>query len=178
MRMVNEALERLEILVLESPVGQRLLAWYRRLPDRDQAACRSVVMGALILLPLLTLVLPATRFALGQLSSYQQARADYQWFTAQETAARRAAASLARDGDTQQLQQQLAGAAEAHHLSLKRYQTVEDGSLRVWIESVAFDDLVHWVQVLADQHQLQLAALSVTPAAREGTVNVRMDIRT
>lgn len=176
MRVVNDYLERLEILVLESPPGQRLLAWYRRLPDGDQRLVwggGAVLLGALLVA---CLVVPAAGFAGAQLAAYRRADADYRWLLAQDEAARRVAASLARRGDVQALQRNLAASAQAHELALRRYQPVDESTLRVWLEQVAFEDLVSWIQGLADQ-QLQVAALSVTPAGRAGRVDVRLDLR-
>lgn len=177
MRLINETIERLEIGLLESPPGQRLLGWYRRLPDRDQSLVWSGGAALLVVLVLGAVVLPSVGFANAQLAAYRRADADFRWLLAQEDAARRAAAALARGGDLQALQNSLASSAQAHRLSLRRYQPIDQSNLRVWLEQVAFEDLVGWIQALATEHQLHVAALSVTPAAGGGRVDVRLDIR-
>jgi hypothetical protein len=87
MLVLRDHIERLEIRLLESTVGQRCLAWYRRLPDRDQLLFNLLMGLTLAALVIVGAVLPSARYVLESVSDYQTARDDIEWLRANEKAA-------------------------------------------------------------------------------------------
>ncbi len=177
MAVIRDAVERLEIRVLESTLGQRALAWHRRLPDRDQFLFNSVAIALAALLIVLTVLLPSTRFALNSISAYQQARGDLQWLQANEQGALKAAAAAAKPVDANSMVSTAVSSAQAFGLEFRRYEPTADGDLRIWLEQASFDSLVAWLQDMANRHQLDVDSLTVSPGSDSGLVNVRLEIK-
>jgi general secretion pathway protein M len=177
MTLVKDYLERVEIRVLESTLGQRALAWYRRLPDRDQFLFNSCLVLVLALIIVVTLLLPAGRYAVNSVSAYQQARDDYQWLQTNEQAALKAAAASAEPADANSLLSTAVSSAQAFGLEFSRYEPTADGDLRIWLDKARFESLVGWLQDIAVRHQLNVDTLTVSPEADNGLVNVRLEIK-
>ena len=84
---------------------------------------------------------------------------------------------MTRSRDNHQLQQTLVSSAKAFDLSFRRYQAMEGGALRIWMEPVNLADLLRWLQELSARYQLDVEALSVAPEAGSNLLSVRLDIR-
>jgi general secretion pathway protein M len=178
MTLVKDSIERLEIRVLESTLGQRALAWYRRLPDRDQFLFNILSVCGLALLIIVSLLLPASRYAINSVNAYQQARGDYQWLLDNEQAALKVAAASAKPVDANSLLSTAESSAQAFGLEFKRYEPTADGDLRIWLEKAQFESLVSWLQDIASRYQLNVDSIAVSPEANHnGLVNVRLEIK-
>jgi general secretion pathway protein M len=177
MTLLKDYLERVEIRLLESTLGQRVLAWHRRLPDREQFLFNGFVVLALALLIVAMLLLPAGRYAVNSVSGYQQARDDYRWLQANEKAALKAAAAVAKPVDANSLLSTAVSSARAFGLEFRRYEPTADGDLRIWLEKARFESLVGWLQDIALRHQLNVDSITVSPEAGNGLVNVRLEIK-
>jgi len=57
---------------------------------------------------------------------------------------------------------------------LKRVEEDRNAGVRVWIESVAFDDLAIWLGDLKRRYGIDASSVSVERIARPGRVNVRL----
>ena len=177
MQLLKDYLERVEIRVLESTLGQRTLAWYRRLPDREQFLFNLMVLGLLALMFVVVVLLPASRYAIDSVSAYQQAQDDYQWLLANEQGALQAAAVDGKPRDTNSLTSTVVSSAQAFGLEFRRYEPTADGDLRIWLEQASFDNLVGWLQDMANRHQLSVDNITISPESNNGLVNVRLEIK-
>ncbi len=177
MTWVKDYVERVEIRILESTLGQRALAWYRRLPDRDQFLFNCCLVLVLALIIVVALLLPAGRYAVNSVSAYQQARDDYQWLQANEQAALQAAAATAAPVDANSLLSTAVSSAQAFGLEFRRYEPTADGDLRIWLDNARFESLVGWLQDIALRYQLNVDTITVSPEGDNGLVNVRLEIK-
>lgn len=177
MTWLTDTIERLEIRILESTLGQRALAWYRRLPDRDQFMLQLLAVGCLALMIVGSLALPSSRYALHSLNAYQQARDDVQWLQANEGAARKIAATESRPVDANAMVSSAVNSAKQFGLQFHRYEPTADGDLRIWLEKASFNSLVAWLDALSSEHKLHVDNLTVSPEAVDGLVNARLEIK-
>lgn len=177
MLTIKDHLERFEIRLLESTLGQRCLAWYRRLPDRDQLLF-NLVLGLTLAAAIVTLVLlPSARYASSSVSDYQQARDDIQWLRANEQAAMKVANADSNPVDANSLLSTSVSSAKEFGIKFRRYEPTADGDLRIWLEKVPFDKLVGWVQAIAGRHQLDVDSITVSPEGDNGLVNARLEVK-
>ncbi len=177
MSLFKDHMERLEIRLLESTIGQRCLAWYRRLPDRDQLLFNLLMGVTLVTLIVVAVVLPAARYALASVSEYQTARDDMQWLQANEQAAMKIANADAKPIDANSLLSTTVASAREFGIKFRRYEPTADGELRIWLEKVSFDKLLSWVQAIAGRHQLNVDSITVSPEAESGLINARLEVK-
>lgn len=57
---------------------------------------------------------------------------------------------------------------------LKRVEEDRQQGVRVWIERVAFDDLIRWIGQIQQQHGIRVVSLVSERHNREGRVNARL----
>jgi general secretion pathway protein M len=57
---------------------------------------------------------------------------------------------------------------------LKRVEEDRQQGVRVWIEQVAFDDLIHWLGQIQQQYGIRVSSLVSERHTRPGRVNVRL----
>ncbi len=62
--------------------------------------------------------------------------------------------------------------ASSHNLTLARIQP-QGEDLQVWIDSVAFNTLLFWLEHLANNQQIQVKAIDLMKSERAGEVKVR-----
>jgi general secretion pathway protein M len=177
MSLFNRALEHCEILLLESPLGQRMLAAYRRLPDHEQRLVWVASIFAVVSLLVLLLLAPASRYAVEGMRHYQRASTDYHWLLAHQDQAQQIAAARRAAAAHPDLQPTLLASAQANGLQFSRYEDIASGGLRLWLDDVAFADLMAWIDNLRMHYQLHVSGLEVDAAAGSaGRVRVRVDI--
>lgn len=177
MLALRDYIERFEIRLLESTVGQRCLAWYRRLPDRDQLLFNLSMGVTLALLVIIGVLLPSARYALESVSDYQTARDDIEWLRANEKAALVIASAASRPVDPNALLSTTVASAKEFGIKFRRYEPTADGDLRIWLEKVPFDELLSWIQAIAGRHQLHVDNITLSPEAESGLVNARMEVK-
>ncbi len=174
---IKDHIERFEIRLLESTFGQRCLAWYRRLPDRDQLLFNLLLGLAIVAVIVIAVLLPSARYALSSVGDYQQARDDLQWLRANEHAAIKVANADSNPVDANSLLSMSVASAKEFGIKFRRYEPTADGDLRIWLEKVPFDKLVGWVQAIAGRHQLNVDNMTVSPEAGNGLVNARLEVK-
>jgi general secretion pathway protein M len=177
MLVLRDHIERLEIRLLESTLGQRCLAWYRRLPDRDQLLFNLLMGLTLAALVIVGAVLPSARYVLESVSDYQTARDDIEWLRANEKAALAIASADSSPVDANTLLSKTVASAKEFGIKFRRYEPTADGDLRIWLEKVPFDDLLGWIQAIAGRHQLNVDSITVSPESNSGLVNARMEVK-
>ena len=60
--------------------------------------------------------------------------------------------------------------------SLKRVEPEGEGSVKVWLEQAAFDDMISWLVALEQQHGLSVATITIERQA-VGRVDANMTLR-
>lgn len=177
MSIARDYLERIEIGVLESPAGQRGLAWYRRLPDREQFLLQVMSIALVGLCVIALLAVPSSHFLLNAASAYERANTDRQWLEANEEKAVKVAAMQGRPVDANSLVSTSVASAKRFGLEFRRYEPTADGDLRIWMEHATFDSVVGWIADLSKSHQLNIDSITVSPEPATGKVNVRLEIK-
>lgn len=177
MSFLSEYSERLEIRILESPPGQRALAWFRKLPDREQFFLKLGLALSIFLLVIASVVIPAFNFTAESVREYQHARDNLAWLHANETRAKQIAQSTRRHGDSGEMQQILVATAADFGLAFHRYEPSAKQGLRIWMSGVVFADVIRWLQHIHQQYQLDVLKLSISSEAVPSRVNVRVDVQ-
>jgi general secretion pathway protein M len=100
------------------------------------------------------------------------------WMTraAEKVRLHRRGAAAAADGTRRSLLSGVEAAATSMNLGsyLKRMQPEGDVNVRVWLESVAFDDVLAWVDEVSQGRDVVVKDVVVDRAAEQGKVNVRL----
>ena len=60
---------------------------------------------------------------------------------------------------------------------LKRVEEGQQHSVRVWIEKVAFDDMLFWLESLRNQYGIDVDSIVAEREAEPGLVNVRLTLK-
>lgn len=62
--------------------------------------------------------------------------------------------------------------ARAKNVNLSRYEQ-EGANLRVWLERVAFDDAISWLEILQNQYGIMVSQISIDKTDTIGRVDIR-----
>ncbi len=167
--------EDLASKVMASDPGQRLLALYEQLGERDRLALRmlgwfgsAVVLYFLTIAPLVAHVESAARRLEGE-------RSLLAWLQSHEAEAGSGApASSARD---EPLATVVNSTADQEGLSIRRYEPAGDDGVRLWMEAVSFNALVKWLFVLEGSHGIRASEFTIERQDEPGKVSVRITLR-
>ena len=69
------------------------------------------------------------------------------------------------------------GQAKLKGAQLKRVEEGQKRSVRVWVEKVAFDDMLLWLEELSKQYSISVDSLVADREAEAGRVNVRLTLK-
>lgn len=168
---------KLSRLVKSVPALQQAVRHYDGLVARDKKVLNLLVV-VLFFASLYFLVwLPSHQFM-------KSAQADLENSTATLVAIKqslpqaRLAAKLEQNTkgpvDPQTMVTTISSAGKKYNVELKRFEPSGDSNLRVWLEDVAFNSLVQWMQELDTKHSLKVSEISVDRDENSGFVNVRL----
>lgn len=60
--------------------------------------------------------------------------------------------------------------------ALQRVQPEQEGTVRIWLEAAAFDDMMHWLAQLERQNGVAVKSATVESAAASGRVSARLEL--
>ncbi|MBK1672922.1 general secretion pathway protein GspM [Ectothiorhodospira shaposhnikovii] len=156
-----------------------MIPWWQALSSRDR---RILILGGLFLaliLPYGLIWLPLNDRVEATARTVERLQGDLGWMeaaSAQVRAARGQSGPAPAAQGTQSLLGLVDATARQANLasSLRRVQPEGAGTVRVWMENVAFDDLLRWLDGLGQQYGIQVSGLVVDRQPAAGRVNARL----
>ncbi|MEM8498361.1 MAG: type II secretion system protein GspM [Pseudomonadota bacterium] len=143
------------------PAVQHTLARYRGLRDRDQIALKILAVFALCVLAYLLLLKPAHNYAEGSRAAALRQEATLSWMKANSSlfTAAKPASILRKEGQT--LLGTASELAKFWGIGFKRFEPVDDTSMRVWLEGVSFENLIQWISGLHSNHNITVREIQL-----------------
>ncbi len=148
-----------------------LIARYQALPDRDQRALQLLALFLLPLLLYLLLLKPSFNYYAAAKENFSDKQQLLDWMKASAALVPTNTQTTQRNLDIPLLQLASQTAAESG-LKLDRVQPRGDNRVRIWLNEVAFQQLIQWYSTL-QQSGITIASVSIDKATRPGIVSVQ-----
>lgn len=158
------------------PFNQQLIDRFNKLETRDRTALVVLTVFMLAVLFYVLVWSPIHGAVAAAKSQYEQQRELVAWMKSHEAEARAVGANLSSSGTagvTGSLYSLVNSMAGQKSLSLKRYEPDGDDKLRVWLESVPFNNFVVWLQALVEKG-IVISNISVDAQDDAGKVNAKV----
>lgn len=153
--------------------------WFLQLQRQEQWAV--LIGGTVLTLFLLNSLIwsPLSAESKQLRASNQKAAASLQWMrsAAEEIKRLKASGSVGSQSlasGNQNLSSIVNSTVKAKALPMTRFQPNGELEAQVWLDAVAFDELMVWIYELEAQQGLGIESLSVNKASQSGTVNARV----
>lgn len=155
--------------VAQNPQLQQAVQWYQSKAAYEQNILKGLAAVVLVLLvwslfyaPLLNSRTQAQAALEKNLATYQLIASNAGQFGGVNASANQNRSVLAA----------VTQAARKHSVNLSRYE--QDGAqLRVWLEKVAFDEAIQWLEALQKQDGIVVSQISIDQSASAGRVDIR-----
>lgn len=166
---MNELFQKLQPHL--DPVVRR----YDSLSDSERMLVNGLGALTLVVLVLLLLVLPARR-SVEQAEMKLAAKQDLlQWVKDNESNVRQMAAQgRATARSDQPLQTIITSTAPSLGVTVRRFEPESDGKLRIWLDSVPFDNTVRWLHRLQTRYGVKIVNASVDAEREQGLVSAKL----
>ncbi len=164
MTVVNVMFDRLALSwnsLQTLPVAQHLVARYRGLRDRDQWALKVLAVFVLCVFSYLLLLKPAHDYAQGARAAAQRQEATLSWMMANSALFKSAGQSTVPREEGQTLLGTASELAKFWGIGIKRFEPVDDASMRVWLEGVSFESLIQWIAGLHSNHNITVREIQL-----------------
>lgn len=173
---ILEGLKRLKLsTVPEKPAAvNKLIGAYESLEERDRKALLllSSVLACLVLY--FGIWSPVNQFHANAKSDRDRQLELIQWMRSTEKEARSSGRAQRPGLSGQSLLTQLSRTAKSHNVTPNRLQPEGADGVSVWFDSVAFNDLIKWLQQLQKQEGVVVKQISIDGQAESGRVSARM----
>ncbi|WP_101759482.1 type II secretion system protein GspM [Oceanicoccus sp. KOV_DT_Chl] len=156
------------------PLYQQLNSKYQGLASRDQLALKLLSAFAFILLLVYGLLLPASEYRTNAEQHYLSSVDTLAWMQANKQLVSATSQRAASRDPGQSLLGIANTTSKNFNLSFKRYQPEGDNGLSLWLNNVAFNDVVLWLERLDQRYGISVKEISVDREEAKGTVNVRL----
>lgn len=166
--------EDLASRVMASDAGQRLLAFYDQLGERDRVALRGLAWFSAAVLGYLVAVAPLVARLDVSVRRLESEQALLAWLKSHDERGVTAAVSPASD---EPLATVVNSTAEESGLSIRRYEPSGEDGVRVWMEDTNFNALVKWLFLLEGTHGITASEFTVERGQDPGKVSVRITLR-
>lgn len=166
-----KTVDKLRSALESDPRIQQAKDWYQSQTPRDQLIVRGVAILLAISLAFLVLVLPLIQQN-AELNTTLNAKVGF-YNTMADNADRFAQSGGASAGASNTpLLALVSQQARKSGVTLTRYE--QDGdSLRVWVDGVAFDDAISWMEALGRQFGVRATQVNIDRINDAGRVNIR-----
>jgi general secretion pathway protein M len=167
--------EDLASRVMASDPGQRLLAFYDQLGERDRMAVRGLAWFAAAVLVYLAAISPLVAHVDSAVRRLEREQELLNWLKSHDVGAAGAAAVIAQRDEP--LATIVNASAEEGGLSIRRYEPSGEDGVRVWMEGASFNAFVKWLYVLEGTHGIRAAEFNIERENEPGKVSVRITLR-
>ena len=152
---------------------------YSALAAKDRMALTVLALFLLALLVTYLLILPAHRFADNAAQHHQQRAELLAWMQANEAAARalsRQPGNKAKAPAGQSILSLASQQAQANGISFKRFEPFAEGGLRIWLDSVPFNNMLQWLTQLQQQYGVEVQQVSIDRGNSSGMVSAKLEL--
>jgi len=156
-------------------VKNPLAEWYRKLPVNDQRAL-SWLMVFLIVAGGYWLLTYSYKYRINNLKILNEDRRLLYDLHANAKKIKAQQSSQKVEGRDQSLLTLASSTAKEQQITFKRFQPDGDSTLRLWMESVNFNNLLIWLHSLDKKNGVSVEEIAVDGTATEGIVNVRLTL--
>jgi len=152
---------------------------FAALPSKDRLAL--TVLGAFLSLLIIVylLILPANRFA-DDAAKHNQQRAELLvWMQANEGAARILSGQNTgqpRPSQGQSILSLASQSAQAHNISFKRFEPFAENGLRIWLDNIAFNDMLTWLTQIQKQYGIEVHQISIDRGKSSGMISAKLEV--
>lgn len=143
------------------PVVQHLFARYRGLRDRDQIALKVLTVFALCVMAYLLLLKPAHNFAETSRAAALRQEATLHWMKANSSVFTSGKQASLQRTEGQTLLGTASELAKFWGIGFKRFEPVDETSMRVWLEGVSFENLIQWISGLHSNHNITVREIQL-----------------
>jgi len=150
---------------------------YESLPDTDRRAVTA--LGILLVLCVLFLVARwSFDYRSHQIAQLEQNRSLMLLLSTNERkikTARNSAKNI--EGADKPLLTLVSATAKDSHIAFKRFQPDGEGSVKLWMEHIEFNNLLFWLHRIERKNGILIQEISVEQAKEEGYVDVRLTLQ-
>ena len=156
--------------IVQQPQVQQAWQWYANKSARDQKILQAIT--ATIFLFLIWSVVYAPLLASRQIAQESLNKHLATYHLIASNAGQFGSVSAASDGAQTSVLAAVTQSARNQSINLSRYE--QDGvNLRIWLEKVAFDDAIGWLENLQSKHAIVVSQISVDKSISVGRVDIR-----
>lgn len=141
-------------------VVQHLVARYRGLRDRDQWALKVLTVFVFCVVAYAVALKPAHDYAQGARAAAQRQEATLTWMKANSAIFQSGKSSVQRT-EGQTLLGTTSELAKFWGIRFKRFEPVDETSMRVWLEGVSFENLIQWIAGLHSSHNITVREIQL-----------------
>ena len=152
---------------------------FTALSPKDRLALTVLGVFLSLLIVIYLLILPANRFAIDAAQHHQQRAELLAWMRANETPARMLTSQNSDQPSQSQGQSILSLAsqsAQTHNISFKRFEPFDENGLRVWLDNIAFNDMLMWLTQMQDQYGVQVHQANVDRGKSSGMITAKLEL--
>ncbi len=157
--------------VASSPTAQRITLKFNQLNSRDQWAIRILVLFLIAVLAVFLVIMPAKSYANKAKVRYLGNKETVQWMVANKSVFADGSSSQVQARANQSLLSLASAAAQNYGMSFKRFEPVDETSLRLWLEDVNFVAVLQWIEMLDKTYNIVLTDVAVDQTVDSGLVN-------
>ncbi|MFK7731885.1 MAG: type II secretion system protein GspM [Pseudomonadales bacterium] len=143
------------------PMAQHLVARYRGLRDRDQWALKVLAVFTVLVLTYAVLLKPAHDYAEGARDAAERQQTTLSWMEANSALFNSGAQSSVQRKEGQTLLGTASELAKFWGIGFKRFEPVDETSMRVWLEGVSFENLIQWIAGLHSNHNITVREIQL-----------------
>ena len=165
--MLPEALKNSELVA-------RTETWYVGLAPRDQLLVKLLAAFMLVVVLLFGMILPAGDFQRKAQANYLRSMENLQWMIQHKSLAASSLQQRTERDPGQSLLGIANSSSKGFQLSFKRYEPVGDNGLSLWMENIAFNNMIRWLERLDKRYGITVQDISVERQQAKGFVNVRL----
>jgi len=152
---------------------------FASLPPKDRLALTVLGVFLSLLIVIYLLILPANRFA-AEASVHHQQRAELMaWMQANEGAARMLSgqnSAQPRPSQGQSILSLASQSAQTHNISFKRFEPFGEDGLRIWLDNIAFNDMLMWLTQVQDQYGVEVHQASIDRGKSNGMITAKLEL--
>ena len=160
--------------IKNSALISRAERYYFNLSPRDQLWVKllGVFLGVVIIV--FGLLLPAGDFQHRAEQQYLRNMENLEWMLTHRSLAASAALQRSQRDPGQSLLGIANSSSKGIQVSFKRYEPVGDNGLSLWLENVAFNNVIRWLERLDKRYGITVQDIAVERQQEQGLVNVRL----
>ncbi len=162
----------------ESPLIAKLIAraenYYLGLAAREQLAVRLLIIFLAVIIIVFGMLIPAGNFQHRAEQQYLNSMENLEWMQQHKTLVASSTEQRAARDPGQSLLGIANSSSKGFQISFKRYEPVGDNGLSLWMENIAFNNMIRWLERLDKRHGISVQEISVERQQNKGLVNVRL----